>query len=95
MSMGLALGATILYYLWRPKTAANAKDNLITAVIFSSLYWVTQITATLFPAIRLMDPEFGHEIYQVYICPTLFTLIGIGYRLESNRIATITKASKA
>jgi hypothetical protein len=34
MSMGLALGATILYYLWRPVTAANAKDNLITAVIF-------------------------------------------------------------
>jgi hypothetical protein len=56
MSMDLALGVATLYYLWRPVTAANAKDNRITIVIFSSLYWVTQITATLFPAIRLMDP---------------------------------------
>ncbi len=38
ISMGLALGATTLYYLWYPLTAEAAKHNPATV---TSLYWVT------------------------------------------------------
>jgi hypothetical protein len=94
MSMGLALGAATLYYLWRPLKIHAAGDNLTIVTIFASLYWVTQLSAILYPGTRFMDPEFGDEILQVYLCAATFTLIGVGYMMESRRIATIAKEAK-
>lgn len=87
MSMGLALGLATLYYLWRPLRAGTAKDNLQTVTIFASLYWLTQLTGILYPGTRFMDPEFGDGAIQLYICPVIFTAIGLGYIFETGRIA--------
>lgn len=95
MSMGLALGAATLYYLWRPLKAGAAKDNLNTVVIFASLYWVTQLSAILYPGTRFTDPEFGDAVPQLYICAVTFALIGIGYVFETSRIAATEKMVKA
>jgi hypothetical protein len=94
MSMGLALGSAALYYLWRPLNPQVAKDNLNTVTIFASLYWVTQLSAILYPGTRFMDPEFGDGKGQVYICAVTFTLTGIGYIYESRRIAAMRKIAK-
>jgi hypothetical protein len=87
MSMGLALGMLTLYYLWRPLMVESAKDNLNIVVTFASLYWVTQLSAILFPGTMFTDPEFGDAHPQIYICAVLFALIGVGYSSEKSRIA--------
>lgn len=91
MSMGLALGIATLYHLWRPLKAEAAKDNLITVTIFANLYWVTQLSAILYPGTWFIDPEHGEGIIQVYICAVVFTLTGIGYFFEAKRIANVQK----
>lgn len=87
MSMGLALGAATLYYLWRPLKAGTAKCNLETVTIFASLYWVTQLSGILYPGTRFTDPEFGDGAVQPYICSITLTVIWLGYVFESGRIA--------
>jgi hypothetical protein len=86
MSMGLALGTATLYHLWRPLKAEAARDNLKTVTIFASLYWITQLSAILYPGTRFTDPEFGDGMIQVYICAVTFSFIGFGYMLELGRI---------
>jgi hypothetical protein len=95
MSMGFSLGAIALYYLWRPLKAESAKDNLNTVMIFASLYWVTQLSAILFPGTMFRDPEFGEGHIQIYICAALFAFIGIGYLSEKSRIAGTKKQAQA
>lgn len=95
MSMGLALGAATLYYLWRPLKAEAAKDNLHTVVIFASIYWITQLSAILYPGTMFADPEFGETFIQVYLFIGLSTLIGIGYIFEIRRIEGTKKMATA
>lgn len=94
MSMGLALGLATLYYLWRPLKASAARDNLNTVTIFAALYWVTQLSAILYPGTGFTDPEFGDTKIQLYLFATFSTLIGIGYVMESRKIAADEKAAK-
>ncbi|ERF75564.1 hypothetical protein EPUS_09441 [Endocarpon pusillum Z07020] len=95
MSMGLALGAATLYYLWRPLKVEAAKDNLHTVVIFASLYWITQLSAILYPGTMFTDPEFGETFIQIYLVIGLSTLIGIGYLFEIRRIEGTKKMAVA
>lgn len=63
MSTGLCLGLATAYYTWRPTntgTISGAMDNLFTATIFSSLYWITQVSAILYPGSDWCDEEFRH-----------------------------------
>ena len=94
MSMGLSLGAITLYYLWRPLKAEAAKDNLNTVMIFASLYWVTQLSAILYPGTMFRDPEFGDGHIQIYICAVLFAFMGIGYLSERSRIVGTKKMAQ-
>lgn len=63
MSTGLGLGLLTAYFTWRRThtgTMAGALDNLWIATLFSSLYWVTQISAILYPGSDWCDEEFRH-----------------------------------
>ncbi len=95
MSMGLALGIATLYYLWRPLNGETAENNLHTVVVFASLYWITQLSAILYPGTMFADPEFGETFVQVYLFVVLSTLIGVGYMFEKRRIKGTKKMAEA
>lgn len=68
MSMGLGLGLATLFYTWRSaglSTAAMARDSLFTAAIFGSIYWITGLSAILYPGTLAIDPEFGVSLSSV------------------------------
>jgi hypothetical protein len=63
MSTGLGLGALTAYFTWRSTntaTMAGALDNLFIASLLGSLYWVTQLSAILYPGADWCDEEFRH-----------------------------------
>jgi hypothetical protein len=54
MSMGLSLGLSTLYYTWRSPSqgqAASEKDSLWMATLLGSMYWLTQLSAILYPGV--------------------------------------------
>lgn len=58
MSMGALLGLATLYYTWRPDPALG-RESIKTAAIFSSLYYISGISAAFYPGASAIDPEFG------------------------------------
>lgn len=64
MSMGAVLGLTTLYFTWRPlfssmlSSRALVKDSMLSAAIVGSLYWITGLSAALYPGTKWLDPEF-------------------------------------
>lgn len=107
MSMGFVLGLTALYYAWRPVfsktqyTKAMTKDSLFTATVIATLYWITGLSASLYPGCAWQDPEFlGTEIdYKTLGGPaqlTVFSVHGIvawvAYALESSRLGKVKEA---
>lgn len=87
MSMGACLGLSTFYYTWRKSpTTAAANDSLKTAVWLGSMYWITQLSAILYPGSLAIDPEFGEGFPQAYICLAQFTFLGLGYWFESSRL---------
>jgi len=92
MSMGLALGLSSLYYAFRPtETAKMKKDSLVTAAVFGIIYWITGLSAILYPGSKGTDPEFGEGFPQLYI----FTIFGacsvLGSYLEMGRVQALSK----
>lgn len=89
MSMGVALGLLSLYLLWRKKTISNFEFNI--AVVVSSLYWLTQASAILYPGTDFFDPNtvnlprshaFGLPI-QVVLQLALYSLLGSALAIRS------------
>ncbi|CAI7580162.1 unnamed protein product [Penicillium bialowiezense] len=67
MSMGLILGLTTLYYLYRAASDPDVKHHFIhTAAWTGSIYWITQLSAFLYPGSLAVDPEFGTFAPQHY-----------------------------
>ena len=69
MSMGLGLGFATLFYTWRTGTLRSTemvKDSLFTAAIFGSIYWVTGLSAILYPGTLAVDPEFGVSLLELF-----------------------------
>jgi hypothetical protein len=63
MSTGLGLGLLTAYFTWRSTntgTMAGALDNLFIATLCGSLYWVTQLSAILYPGADWCDEEWRH-----------------------------------
>lgn len=64
MSMGALLGLSTLYFIWRPVissvpfTKAMTKDSMFSAALIGSLYWITGLSAGLYPGAMFLDPEF-------------------------------------
>lgn len=88
MSLGMTLGLTTLYYLYRaaPTTEARRRD-LNTAAWIGSLYWITQLSAFFYPGSLAMDPEFGQGAPQVYISGAMLSSLVIGLWLEKSSLA--------
>jgi hypothetical protein len=86
------LGAGTLYYTFR-KTSSRAiqKESVYTAAFLGSLYWITQLSAALYPDSLPVDPEFGDGFPQAYICAVLLSLLTAGTWLELRRLAVNVK----
>jgi hypothetical protein len=54
MVMGVLLALATLFFIWRKRNTAN---DLLTAVTLTSLYWVSQAAAFLFPGVAWTDPN--------------------------------------
>ena len=57
MSMGVALGLSALYFVWRRR--GDQAFQFRVALLLASLYWITQAAAGLFPETSFADPEFA------------------------------------
>ena len=86
LSMGALLSAASLFYIWRSKNGVRA--NLLPAVVFSSLYWVSQSMAFAFPGVAWTDPHLlkpGQSLeqfpQQVPLEIVLYSLITVGASL--------------
>jgi hypothetical protein len=90
MSMGLALGLSTLYYTFRPinNDREKAKDSLITAAVFGSLYWVTGLSAVLYPGSKAVDPEFGEGFPQFWLFLGFGVAAWVGAALEIRGLRT-------
>jgi hypothetical protein len=95
MSMGLVLGLTTLYYLYRGASTPELKSHFVhTAAWAGSIYWVTQLSAFLYPGSLAVDPEFGTFAPQVYIAGSMLVFAFVGLLLERSRLAPLLAARK-
>jgi len=92
MSMGVGLALATLYYTWRTTPVIAAKDSLFTATVFSSLYWITGLSAILYPGAKGMDPEFGEGFPQIWLFGGLLTTSWVGYWAEMGAGAGVKMA---
>ncbi|WP_199191037.1 DUF6640 family protein [Amycolatopsis sp. CA-126428] len=83
MSLGLALGTTSLWQLWRRPSRAG----LDAGAVLASLYWVTQISALAYPGSRAVDPPGADRFPQAKIAVPALALTALGYVLERRRLA--------
>jgi hypothetical protein len=91
MSMGLTLGLLTQYFIWRPvfSSKVNAEDSLFSAALVGSLYWITGISAILYPGTRWIDPEFGDGAPQLIVFPVHLAVVWVGYFLERRRLNSL------
>ncbi|CAL3964497.1 hypothetical protein PZA11_002486 [Diplocarpon coronariae] len=84
MSLGLGLGLATLFYTYRRTTSvAMATDSLLTAAIFGSIYWITGLSAILYPGSLAVDPEFGEGFPQFWLFVGLAVSSWLGWAVES------------
>lgn len=84
MSMGVGLSLATLYHLWKPGRSRACLDS---ATITASLYWLTQLSAGLYPGTASVDPPGQDNWPQLkFALPTLGMVL-LGYVTERRRIA--------
>jgi hypothetical protein len=76
--MGALLGLATLYYAGRPDPAPG-RESLKTVAIFSSLYYISGISAVFYPGALAIDPEFGEGHPQLYLFGANLALSFLGY----------------
>jgi hypothetical protein len=84
MSLGLALGVTSLWQLWR---APSARAGLDAGAVLASLYWATQISALAYPGAKAVDPPGTARFPQAKIAFPALAVTALGYVLERRRLA--------
>jgi hypothetical protein len=94
MSMGLTLGILTQYFTWRPvfSPKVDAEDSLFSAALIGSVYWITGVSAILYPGTRWIDPEFGDGSPQLIVFPVHLAVLWMGYFLESRRLAVLKRS---
>lgn len=65
------------------------KQNLGIVTVLASMYWITQLSAILYPGSKATDPEFGDGFPQLWIDLACFATIGAGHFLEKKRISDL------
>lgn len=88
MSMGLSLGLATLYYTYRQVPQALKPDNLFIAAILGSLYWITGMSAILYPGSLGIDPEFGEGFPQGWAFSVLAAIPWLGYWVEIKKLGS-------
>lgn len=110
MSMGLALGASVLWMLWRPLPPSSSslassspgagkakegegqqraveRERLDAAVLLASLYWLTQLSAILYPDTRAVDPPGDVDSFpQLWISLGCLVPAAVGWWSERMRL---------
>lgn len=85
--MGLSLGLLTAYFTWRKKSTSQLEEaDLFTAGILGSLYWITGLSAILYPGTLFLDPEFGEGHPQAYGFSVFAAMSWLGYWLETRRL---------
>lgn len=80
MSMGLFLGLLAQWHIWGPPSSSDW--GLLTAALIASIYWVTALSAILYPGSRAVDPEFGQGFPQAPVFVVHLLVIWSAYALE-------------
>lgn len=83
MSMGVALSTAVFYHLWKPGYSRTALDS---AAISASTYWVTQLSAGLYPGTASVDPPGEDNWPQLKFALPILGAIALGYVIERRRI---------
>jgi hypothetical protein len=78
MSSGVALSAATLLNLWRP---SSGRVGLDAAALSASVYWVSQLSAFLYPGTASVDPPGKDNWPQLRYTIPILTAVGIGYVL--------------
>lgn len=78
MSSGVALAAATLVNLWRP---GSGRVGLDAAALSASVYWVSQLSAFLYPGTASVDPPAKDNWPQLRYAIPILTAIGTGYAL--------------
>jgi hypothetical protein len=86
MSMGVLLGLATLYSTWRSSPVSGG-ESIKAAAIFSSLYYISGISAVFYPGSLAIDPEFGTGNPQLPLFAALLGLSFLGYWLEARRLS--------
>ncbi len=85
--MGVCLALGTLYYTHRPVAEDATADSIFTAAVLGSMYWITGLSAILYPGSKGMDPEFGEGFPQFWLFFGLLGLTWAGWWLETARQA--------
>jgi hypothetical protein len=79
MSSGVALGLATLFHLWRP---GSSRESLDSAAITASAYYVSQLTAGLYPGTATVDPPGEDNWPQLKYTLPILAAVGLGYAME-------------
>lgn len=90
MSLAIFLASMTLWQTWY----SAAQDGLLTASVLASGYFVTQLTAMLFPGATAWDPpqQFSSVFPQAYMIMPVLGVIWLAYWLDSQGIISAKKA---
>ncbi|KAF2403010.1 hypothetical protein EJ06DRAFT_527974 [Trichodelitschia bisporula] len=86
MSMGVALAVATLYYTWRTVPSSQRRESLFTAAVFGSIYFISALSAILYPDSKGMDPEFGEGFVQAGPFSACVLMNWVGYWMEIRRL---------
>lgn len=78
MSSGVVLSAATLVNLWRP---GSGRVGLDAAALSASVYWVSLLSAFLYPGTASVDPPGKDNWPQLRYAIPILTAIGTGYAL--------------
>ncbi|MFJ9782828.1 DUF6640 family protein [Amycolatopsis sp. NPDC101161] len=82
MSMGVALGAAVLHYLWKPN---QTRASLDAAAVIASMYGLTQLSVALYPGVSSVDPPGKNTWPQLMTTLPSLGFVLAGYLLERRR----------
>jgi len=85
MSSGVALSVATLVNLWRP---GSGRVGLDAAALSASAYWVSQLSAVLYPGTASVDPPGKDNWPQLRFTIPILAAIGTGYALSRRGLKT-------
>ena len=89
MSMGVALGLVVLFYLWKP---AQTRASLVTAAVVASIYGLTQLSVALYPGVASVDPPGENTWPQLFTTLPSLGCVLAGFLIERRRMARLSPA---